>query len=156
MTDQLIAVVDGARARFFATGGRKTPRGEEKKKLDEIETLINPAHRVKDADMFSDLRPGSRRASVGGAAHGFDDKRDAHAEEFDRKFAQLVLEKLAHLVADNHAKAVILAAGPRMLGHLRDQRVSMPDGVVVGEFPKQLTDLSAHELCLRLQADDLI
>lgn len=153
--EQLIAVVDGARARFFVVGTRSTPSGEEKNKLDEVETLINPAHRTKDSDLFSENRPGLRKAYAGGPGHGVDDKRDAHTDEFDRKFAKLVLERMAALIRDRGVASAILAAGPRMLGHLRDNRGMLPR-VDIGELPKHLTELSPHELCLRLEADGLI
>lgn len=152
---QLIAVVDGARARFFTVGSRKTPSGEEKNKLDEVETLINPANRTKDSDLFSESRPGLRKAYAGGPGHGVDDKRDAHTDEFDRKFAKLVLERMGALIRDHNVVSAILAAGPKMLGHLRENRGTLPR-IDVGELPKHLTELSPHELCLRLEADGLI
>jgi protein required for attachment to host cells len=153
MTEQLVAAVDGARARVFSVGERTTPQGEKKKTLEEIETLINPAHRTKDGDLYSDSRPGSRQSM--GTAHGVDDKREAHNAEFDRKFAQLVMDKLRDLARSEGARAVVLAAGPRMMGHLRDRKVALPN-VVVGELPKHLTELSAHDLCRRLEDDGVI
>jgi protein required for attachment to host cells len=153
--EQLIAVVDGARARFFAVGTRTKPSGEEKNKLDEVETLINPAHRTKDGDLFSETRPGLRKAFAGGPGHGVDDKRDAHTDEFDRKFAKLVLERMASLIRDRGVVSAILAAGPKMLGHLREHRGVLPR-VDIGELPKHLTELSPHDLCLRLESDGLI
>jgi protein required for attachment to host cells len=155
MANQMIAAVDGARARFFMVGTRSTPNGEEKKKLDEIESLINPAHRTKDGDLFSESRPGSRKAHAGGPGHGVDDKREAHTDEYDRKFAQLVMDKLTELIRDNDVSNVILASGPRMLGHLRDRKANLA-GCAVGELQKHLTELSPHDLCLRLESDDLI
>jgi protein required for attachment to host cells len=155
MEEQLIAVIDGARARFFNVGTRVTPSGEEKNKLVEVETLINPAHRIKDSELYSESRPGLRKAFAGGPGHGVDDRRDAHAEESDRKFAKLVLEKMAELIRDRDVKFAILAAGPMMLGHLREHRGLLPR-VEIGELPKHLTELSAHDLCLRLEADGLI
>lgn len=155
MAHQMIAAVDGARARFFTVGTRSTPSGEEKNKLDEVESLINPAHRTKDGDLFSESRPGLRKAFAGGPGHGVDDKRDAHTDEFDRKFAKLVMERLGELVAEHEITSVILASGPKMMGHLRERKQRIP-GAVVGELPKHLTELSPHDLCLRLEADDLI
>jgi protein required for attachment to host cells len=155
LASQLVAVVDGARARYYLVATRSTPRGEEKNKLEEIATLINPAHRLKDGDTFTESRPGLRKAHAGGPGHGVDDRRDAHAAEVERRFSNLVLEQLASLMRDHDAKRVILAAGPRMLGFLRDTRTPLPRAEI-GELPKHLTELSHHELCLRLDADGLI
>ena len=155
MDVQLVAVVDGARARYFSVGKRLTPRGEEKTQLVEIETLINPAHRAKDGELFSDSRPGLRAAFAGGPGHAVDDRRDAHTDEFDRKFARLVVERMSDLIRDSDVRHAIIAAGPRMLGHLREHRELLPR-VDIGELPKHLTELSAHELCLRLEADQLL
>jgi protein required for attachment to host cells len=153
--EQLVAVVDGARARYFTVGTRVVPGGAEKNKLVEIETLINPAHRIKDGDLFSDPRPGLRKAFAGGPGHGVDDKRDAHTAEFDRKFAKLVVKRMAELIREHRVSYAILAAAPMMLGHLREYRNVLPR-VEIGELPKHLTELSPHELCQRLEADELI
>lgn len=155
MEQQLIAVVDGARARYFSVRVRVTPSGEEKNMLVEVETLINPSHRLKDGDLFSDSRPGLRKAFAGGPGHGVDDKRNAHTVEFERKFAKLVLAKMAELIREHSVTYAILAAGPMMLGHLREHRKLLPR-VEIGELPKHLTELSPHQLCLRLEADELI
>lgn len=155
MASQLVAVVDGARARYYLVATRSTPRGEEKNKLEEIATLINPAHRTKDSETYTDSRPGLRKAYAGGPGHGVDDRRDAHNDELERRFSALVLEQLASLMRDHEAERVILAAGPRMLGFLRDDRTPLPRADV-GELPKHLTELSHHELCLRLDAEGLL
>jgi protein required for attachment to host cells len=155
LASQLVAVVDGARARYYLVATRSTPKGEEKNRLEEIKTLINPAHRIKDGDVYTESRPGLRKAYAGGPGHGVDDRRDAHAAEVERRFSNLVLEELAGLMRDHDARRVILAAGPRMLGFLRDTRTPLPRAEI-GELPKHLTELSHHELCLRLDADGLI
>ncbi len=113
--------------------------------LVEVETLINPAHRLKDGDLFSDSRPGLRKAFAGGPGHGVDDKRNAHTVEFERKFAKLVLAKMADLIREYGVTYAILAAGPTMLGHLREHRKLLPR-VEIGELPKHLTELSPHQL----------
>ncbi len=155
MEKQLISVVDGSRARYFSVGTRVTPDGTEKSKLVEVETLINPSNRLKDGDLFSESRPGLRSGSGGGPAHGVDDKRDAHHDEVDRKFAKLVLVRMAELIREHEVTYAILAAGPKMLGHLRDNRDLLPR-VEIGELPKHLTELSPHDLCLRLEAAQLL
>lgn len=155
MKQQLIAAVDGSRARYYSVETRTTPQGEEKNKLVEVESLINPANRMNDGDLYSESRPGLRSASGGGPAHGVDDKRDAHNDETNRKFAKLVLERMAELIRDRDIKSAILAAGPKMLGHMRDNKNLLPY-IDIGELPKHLTELSPHELCLRLEASDLL
>lgn len=155
MDQQLIAVVDGSRARYFSVGTRVVPNGEEKNKLVEVETLINPSNRLKAEDLFSESRPGIQSASGGGPAHGVDDRRDAHHDEEDRKFAKLVLEKMSELIRANEVTYAILAAGPKMLGHLRNNRDLLPH-VDIEELPKHLTELSPHDLCNRLEDAKLI
>jgi protein required for attachment to host cells len=155
MEQQLIAVVDGSRARYFSVGTRTTPSGEEKNKLTEVETLVNPENRLKDGEIFSESRPGTRAGAGGATAHGVDDRRDAHHTETDRKFAKQVLTRMAELIEESDVTYAILAAGPKMLGHLRDNRGLLPR-VDVGELPKHLTELSAHDLCLRLEAASLL
>ncbi len=137
--EQLVAVVDGARARYFAVGSRAAPGGTERRQLLEVETLVNEAR-------LPQAREPAATADDGG---------DAHSEEHDRRFAKLAARKLAELIRARDARYAILAAGPRMLGHLRDHRDVLPPAEI-GELPKHLTELSAHELCLRLEAEELI
>ncbi len=155
MATQLVAVVDGARARFYAVDTRQTPQGEERKWLEEIESLVNPDRRTRDSDLYSESRPGLRQSHGGGPAHAVDDGRDAHAAEIERRFAALVLAKLHALMQGHAASRIVLAAGPRMLGYLRDARTSLPPEDV-SEVPKHLTELSPHELCQRLESDGLL
>ncbi len=132
-----------------------TPDGAYKHKLVEVETLVQPAHRARDGELYSDSRPGLRSAFAGGPGHAVDDRRDAHNDELERKFARLVVEKMAELIRARDVSYAIIAAGPKMLGHLREHRDLLPR-VEIGELPKHLTELSPHDLCLRLEADDLI
>lgn len=155
MAQQLIVVVDGARARFYTVGYRTTPSGERKNRLEEVATLVNPEHRTKDSDIFSESRPGLRKSGRGGPGHGVDDGRAAHHDDVERKFASDVLSQLAALIRDHGAQRVILAAAPRMLGYLRDNKTPLPRADI-GELPKHLTELTPHELCARLEADDLL
>lgn len=155
MEQQLIAVVDGSRARYFSVDSRTTPQGEKKPTLVEVDTLINPANRMNDGELYSESRPGLRSASGGGPAHGVDDRRDAHNDENNRKFAKLVLQKMAEIIREKDIKSAILAAGPKMLGHMRDNKNLLPY-IDIGELPKHLTELSPHELLQRLEASDLL
>ncbi len=127
----------------------------EKNKLTEVETLVNPENRLRDGELFTESRPGIRSGGAGGTAHGVDDRRDSHHTETDRKFAKQVLAKFAELIESGDVRYAILAAGPKMLGHLRDNRNILPH-INVGELPKHLTELSAHDLCKRLEAADLL
>lgn len=155
MEEQLVVTVDGSRARYFAVGARVAYDGTQRHALTEIETLVNPGFRSKDGELYSDSRPGLRAAFAGGPGHAVDDRRDAHHDEIERKFARLVVERMAALIRERDARYAILAAGPTMLGHLREHRELLPR-VEIGELPKHLTELSAHELCVRLDADGLL
>jgi protein required for attachment to host cells len=155
MAKQLVAVIDGARARYYVVGTRTGLGGAERNKLEEVASLINPEHRVKDAELYSESRPGVRQAPAGGPGHGVHDHRDAHADEVERRFASMVLKELADQIRQHDANNVILAAAPRMLGFLRDNRTPLPQ-IPIGELPKHLTELSPHDLCERLEADGLL
>ncbi len=144
MLNQLIAVVDAVRARFYAVGQRKTPHGDLRRELEELASLENPA--LEDLTQ-SEGQPGLR--------HHVNDRKDAHTAEVERRFATSVLARLAELMRKRKAERVILAAAPRMLGFLRHDRTRLPEASV-WVLPKHLTELSAHDLRERLESEDLL
>ncbi len=137
MLHQLIAAVDGDRARFFTVGRRSTPQGE-KRTLHELEGLENPA-------LPADARSEDDRH----------ERSHAHSDAVEKRFATQVLARLVELMRDKQAERVILAAPPRMLGFLRSDKTRLPEAAV-WVLPKHLTELSAHDLCARLEKEQLL
>jgi protein required for attachment to host cells len=148
-----VVVVDAARARFLVL--ELAP--DDRPSLVEQKDLINPESDVKGRDLWSDPKTGRGRESRGTPAHGYDDHRDAHAEQFKRRFAGRVVEQALSLALARGAGRLIVAADRKMLGHLRPFLGHAPkNGLEIREVPKDLTKLSASELQERLAEEALI
>jgi protein required for attachment to host cells len=139
-----IAVVDASRARLF-TLERNADGGALREELVEQRDLVNPARRLRPAELYSDTRPGMGR--TGGVSYAFDDRRGAHIDELDAEFARTVVDELAALIRSARAQRLILCASPRMLGALRDVgRELRRDMLVIDEVPRDLVKLAPAEL----------
>ena len=59
-------------------------------------------------------------------------------DEFDRRFAQTIMEQLATLASETACPRVALVASPRFLGHLRTYAGALK-GLAVEEIARDLT-----------------
>jgi protein required for attachment to host cells len=148
-----IAVVDATRARLFLFERSNEVDGL-KETLDEQRDLIDPARRLRAADLFSDTRPGSSRS--GNLQYGFDDHRDEHIERMDVDFARSIVGELAELVQTSHARRLILCASPGMLGKIRRVQATLPTDVVVDEVARNLVKLTPAQLREQLASYGLL
>lgn len=152
-----VVALDSSRARFFALGVHDEPPNGRLTRLIEIEDLVNPDQRQQDHEVFTESRPGLRIAYGGGPTHGTDDRRDAHRDELDRRFAVDITESLARHVSALEARRAVVVASPQMLGFLREaMRGTSKLDVEVSEVRKELSWLSAPELHDRLAQDELL
>jgi len=156
MSDYCVVTVDGVRARFFYLEPVGQPAVESGPNLVEHrEALINTESELSGRELWSDTKTGRNAAS--GMAHGYDDHRDQHAEEFKRRFAKQVADEAVQLAQRQGAKKLILAAEKQMLGYLRNAlHVSPKAGYEVHELAKDLSRLSPQELQGHLAAEGLV
>lgn len=156
MRKAIVAAVDGARARLFILRSRVSDLGETFAELDEVEDLVNPEHRRRPSDVYAESRPGLRDAAAGATGHGVDDHRSSHADEVDRRFAAAIWTAIAAQARDEGIKRVVVAAGPAMLGFLRETRAGAASSLELEEFPKQVSGLVPTEVHERLARAGLI
>ncbi|MFQ5936366.1 MAG: host attachment protein [Acidiferrobacterales bacterium] len=147
MSDYCIVVADGARARLFTLEPASSPDTEGGPNLMERKDLVNPEQQVHSGRLWSDVKTGRNRAPGGGQAHGYDDHRTQHVEEFRRRFARAVAQETAQLARTCHASHVVLVAQKRMLGFLRAElEALLKNGVAVRAVAKDLSKLTPHEV----------
>lgn len=139
-----VIAADAARARFLRLTTRETPDGRRAPVLEEVEDLVNPEARLRASEVLSESRPGSRRAGPEGPAHAVDDRRDANADEQDRRFAEAIAAAGEAFTRRVAPRLVVVVAPPELLGHLR--RYTDRLGGEVVEVPEDLTRLSPVEL----------
>lgn len=154
MSDYCVVVADGARARLFSL--EQADIGEAGPNLVEISDLANPEAEEAGKEIYSEDKSGRNVSTGGGGAHGYDDHRDRHAEENERRFAKQIVAATAEALAQQKAGCLVVAADPRMMGHLRDAMGSSAPGLKVKEVAKDLTKLSTHDLHEHLAADQLL
>jgi len=147
MSEYVVVVADGSRARFFTLEPAEIPEMEGGPNLVEREDLANPEREAHDRELWSELKTGRNRAPNGGPAHGYDDHRMQHEAEFERRFARTVAERAAELARANGTRRVVLAAEKRMLGFLRNELGTLQKaGVEVREVPRDLSKLAPRQI----------
>ncbi len=154
MSDYCVVLADAVRARIFTLEPAQRPEMESGPNLVEYRDLVNPEMEQHDKELWSEMKSGRNRASSG-AAHGYDDHRDKHAEEYVSRFARQVAGDVESLISANHARHVVVLAEKRMLGFLRSS-MNLKGDVQVHEVAKNLSKLSPSELHSRLAEDGLL
>lgn len=132
-----ILVSDAARARLFATEGRRSP-------WVCVDALVHPASRAKGADLVAD-RPGRvhQRAGSGRSA------MEPHTDPKQVEAAHFAADLAARLAAAHHEGAyrdVVLVAPPAFLGLLRGELDEQVAKTVRATVAKDLTQFADHEL----------
>ena len=129
-----IVVADERQAHFFDTSTATAP-------LAPCGSLQNPTGGLKDIDLESD-RPG-RRFGGTGQHHGVDGERstERHATA---QFAREVARKIDVDRVKHEFDKLVLVAGPRMLGLIRQELPATCRDVLAGEVSKDLLQQGAE------------
>ncbi len=154
MSDYCVVVADGARARLFILEQADIAEGGPN--LVELSDLANPEAEAAGREIYSDEKSGRNVAPAGGGAHGYNDHRDQHIDETERRFAKDIAAAAAQVLAREMAGCLVLAANPRMLGHLRAAMSATAPDLKVREVHKDLVKLPAHEVHEHLAAEGIL
>jgi protein required for attachment to host cells len=110
-------------------------------RLVEVETLVDPEGELTGKESFSDTHSGTNHAGSG-ASYEYDDHRERHRREVERRFAKRVALATADFARNHGAQKLVLAAEPHMLGMLRPVLpTALPKGLTLVELAR---DLSWH------------
>ncbi|HEY9727972.1 MAG TPA: host attachment protein [Chroococcales cyanobacterium] len=143
MSQFLVAVIDGTRARFFTLEQAEIPEFESGPNLIEHEGLFNE---LSGKELWSSVRTGRNQGSAS-QAHAYDDGRNNQVVEFGRRFAQMIATELLNLIQVCRTQRVILIAEPRILGILREALAPLlPKNLQIQELTKDLCKLKPLEL----------
>lgn len=147
MRDYCVVVAGGAHARFYTLEPVEFPELESGPKLIKRGELFNPEKEAPGRDRYADAKTGRGRAARGGPAHGYDDHRSQHDDEFDRRFARKILENAARLAQAHQARNVVLVAPAYMLGLLRQELdITSKRGIEVCKVAKDMTKFSSRQI----------
>ncbi|QLE55417.1 host attachment protein [Nostoc sp. TCL26-01] len=142
----LIAVIDGKKARFLTLEPSALPEYQSSPNLTEHEVLLNSAKELSGQELWASTKTGRNRG-VAGQAHSYDDHRDNHMLEFERRFAHTVSNKIINLTQVKRVQQLLLIAESQILGLMRESLASvLPKNIHVNELAKNLCHLKPHEL----------
>ncbi|NEP18744.1 MAG: host attachment protein [Leptolyngbya sp. SIO4C1] len=119
MSRYLVAVIDGTQARFLTLEPVEFEGHESGPNLVEHSGLHSAAKEMQGQELWANVKTGRNRGSSG-QAHGYDDHRQNHLIEFERRFAQSIAGRLAELAQVHQARQLILVAEPQILGLMRE------------------------------------
>lgn len=157
MSEYCVVVADAARARLFTLEPAGSPDVEGGPNLVERNDLVNPEQRLRDAQRWSDIKTGRNRVPGGGQAHGYDDHRDRHIDEWKRRFARSVAHEAAALVQRTKVRSLIVVAQKRMLGFLRTElAAALKNDCSVHALAKDLSKLAPQDLHQHLAKAGLV
>jgi protein required for attachment to host cells len=146
MNQSVVAVIDGAKARLFTLEQPEAPEYQSGPNLIERDSLANTANELHGKDLWADTKSGRNR-SAGGQAHGYDDHRQNHLDEFERSFAKEIVNKIVHLAQSYQAQQLLLVAEPKTLGTIREAIAPhLPKQLKIQELAKDLCKLKPLEI----------
>lgn len=117
MTYLLIAVIDHSCARLFTFEESDFPE-QSPPTLVERQQLHNESARQNAAALWSDTQAGNNRSTVSNP-YGYDDRRDNHMREFERRFVKAVASELRPLKETYQPRKLILVAESQILSAAR-------------------------------------
>lgn len=138
-----VVVADRARARLFVGAPSAQRAGVDSRGLElvEVEALTDPEGELTGQQLFSSTRSGSNR-SPHGATFEYDDHRQGHRDEEERRFAKRIAEAVRARIEADRPDKLILAVEPQLLGILRPAlQGQLRQSLEVVELPK---DFSWH------------
>lgn len=153
-----VLVADGTRARFLTLEPAQFSQPKSgPQQLVEKKNLINPNLDMRGRDLWSDPKTGRGRAAGGGPSHGYDDHREQHEDEFERRFAKQIAENTALFLHACRDEQLVIAAQKRMLGFLRPElKRCLKEQVQVRELAKDVTKLNPTQLYNHLADRNLL
>ncbi|MDZ8054155.1 MAG: host attachment protein [Aulosira sp. ZfuVER01] len=146
MNKYLVAVIDGTKARFFTLKPSELPGYDSGPHLIEHEALLSSNNELQGQELWTSTKTGRNRG-VAGQAHSYDDGRDSHLIESERRFTQSITTKIVNLIQTHQIQQVVIISEPRILGLIREGLMPvLPRNIKIHEIAKELCHLKAHEL----------
>ncbi len=131
-----VVIADAGRARIFSTKRLGAA-------LEPLSDMSNPQSKVLEQQLISDRH--GHGNSPSGTGHSVSDRGELKDQE-SHHFAHGVARQLQENHRDNHFDRLYLVAAPRFLGHLRQELSPELQGLVQGEFAKDLSLMSEADI----------
>jgi protein required for attachment to host cells len=156
MNKMLVAVIDTTKARFLMLEPAKFPEQNTGSRFVELDSLLNPSNESPGHELWSSTKTG-RNTGVGTQAHSYDDHRENHVAEFERRFARSITHYIVELSRTHQMQQLILVAEAQMIGFLRNAiATSELTHIQIHGLTKNLCQLKPLELQKYLANQGLI
>ena len=141
-----IAVINGSQARFFILDSTASSEYESGPNLIEHDSLANSTKELHGQELWANTKTGRNRGASG-QAHGYDDHRQKHEIEFEKRFANKINNTMLNLIQTHQARQLIVVAEPQILGMMRE---AMTDTLFktlnIHEVAKDICNLKLHQI----------
>lgn len=145
MSQYLVMIVNKTNARFL-TLRDPPPLEYSGPHLVEQQALLNPIQNQAGRELWTSSKSGGNRGATR-QSHGYDDHRQRHLKEFDRRFAHAINAGMSHFMHTYPIQHILLVAEPQILGHLRPMLMAtLPKAIIPTEVAKDLCNLSVSEI----------
>ncbi len=156
MSDYCILVADAVRARIFTLEPSAFPTEPTPRLVEQQMDFVNPEESISGSELWGGTRPGGTH-SASGAAHGYDDHRERHLEQNQRRFARQISAQTIRHAIDHQAKSLVVVAEKHMLGLLRETMDIPPKSKIkLIEIAKDYSRLSPQEIHHHLAEERVI
>jgi protein required for attachment to host cells len=155
MHKSLVAVIDSTKARILTLEVDEFSADGIDPRLIEHDAVLNTQD-TQGQDLWSSTKTGRNRG-VSGQAHSYDDHREDHVVEFERRFAHTIAAQLANLIQVHQLQHLLLVAAPQTLGLVREAcTAALPSHLQITELAKDLCHFTPHKLHQYLAGQGLL
>ena len=141
-----IAVINGSQARFFILDSTASSEYESGPNLIEHDSLANSTRELHGQELWANTKTGRNRGASG-QAHGYDDHRQKHEIEFEKRFANKINSAMLNLIKTRQARQLIVVAEPQILGMMREAMTdSLFKTLNIHEVAKDICHLKLHQI----------
>ncbi len=141
-----IAVINGSQARFFILDSTASSEYESGPNLIEHEGLADSTRELHGQELWANTKTGRNRGS-NGQAHSYDDHRQNHQIEFEKRFANKISNTMLNNIQTHQARHLILVAEPQILGMVRESMTSsLFKNLNIKEVAKDICHLKSNQI----------
>ena len=141
-----VAVLNGTQARFFTLDSAAISEYESSPNLIEQEGLSDSTKELHGQELWANTKTGRNRGTSG-QAHSYDDHRQNHEIEFEKRFANKISSAMLNLIKTNQARQLILVAEPQILGMMRESMTDKSfNSLKVKEVAKDICHFNVNQI----------
>jgi protein required for attachment to host cells len=156
MNKYLVAVIDGARARFLTLELIGTFIDESNCHLVEHKGLFNSAKELQGKELWATTKTG-RNQGAGSQAHTYDDGRENHLNEYGRRFARAIADQIIEFTQRQSIQQLVIVSESQILGILRESVIPLlPNTLNIRVIAKDLCKLKPSEIHEYLATKNLL